>query len=68
MEKELTRRSLIAWATALGGAAATGLVDAVPAAALPAQEGNGRDEQGEWKSAACPFNCSYGSSRCLLRA
>lgn len=68
MERELTRRGLVAWAAALGGAAAaTGLVEATPAAALPAQGEGERDEQGEWKSAACPFNCSYGSSRCLLR-
>lgn len=72
VDTSLTRRNFLKWgAVAAGATSMAGL-----ASCAPTTEGEGgRGETqiqdpltlGEWKTAACPFNCSCGAGRCLLR-
>ena len=67
MSQELTRRSFAKWsAAAAAGTAFAGLVGIEGAGGALASEAES-EEKGEWKIGGCLYNCSCGSSRCLLR-
>lgn len=80
MGNELTRRSFVKWGTAAAGATAlVGFTGCAPAKEENKSEVPGLSEtgskaeplengQGEWKIAPCPYNCSCGAGRCLLKA
>lgn len=70
VDTALTRRSFVKWGTAATGTAAlVGFTGCAPRSASDDAEKNDSvsDQNGEWKTAACPYNCSCGHARCLLR-
>ena len=71
MSSSLTRRNFFKWsAVAAGTTSLVGL-----AGCAPQEGGDGgeqkqppaKEETGTWVTAPCKYNCSCGSSRCLLR-
>jgi anaerobic dimethyl sulfoxide reductase subunit A len=74
----LSRRSFVKWGALVGGTAALssglvgcGLQDSGDEGGGGSGGGGGGDtptQEAVWKTAPCMFNCSCGSSRCLLRA
>lgn len=65
----LTRRSFVKWGSATAGAAAlVGFTGCAPASEAEKESGAPASEaKGEWKTGACMNNCSFNSSRCLLK-
>lgn len=76
MSNDLTRRSFVKWGTATAGAATlAGLTACAPSGEAQLSETGDANTaagleagDGEWRIAPCPYNCSCGAGRCLLRA
>lgn len=67
MSNQLTRRSFVKWGALAGGAVAgSGLVACSESEKL-SDTSTPVEQVGEWKTAACPFNCSNGGAACYLR-
>ncbi|MBR2834837.1 MAG: molybdopterin-dependent oxidoreductase [Coriobacteriales bacterium] len=63
-QKTLSRRSFVKWASIAGAAASSVSFAASPILAMADEA---QESAEEWKTAPCMFNCSCGSSRCLLK-
>ena len=71
-EMNLTRRNFLQWSAACAGAAGlVGLTSCAPKTEEEPAQGAGDagidESKGEWKTTTCMYNCSCGSSRCMIK-